>query len=53
MKMDWLRLEERIRVVLRAYIKGTLECKEALNQIDDALGEETGRGFELDWPPNS
>lgn len=46
--MNWLRLENRIRVILRAFVKGTIDCKEALNQIDDALGEETRRGCELD-----
>ena len=45
--IDWLNLEERIRKTLRRYVKTGLDPYEALEEIDNALGEETGRGWEL------
>lgn len=48
-KMDWLKLESRIRNVLYDfYVKGNLTAKETVDRIDDIVGEETGRGFAKD-----
>ena len=45
-KMDWLRLESRIRNALRSINEGA-DPMTALRAIDDAVGEETCRGRTL------
>lgn len=53
-KVDWLKLEDRIRNELRIYkinksSNDSFPAAEiALTGIDDILGEETGRGWELE-----
>lgn len=48
--MDWLRLESRIRAELRtlATHSDTRDHALILQRISDIMGEETGRGYELD-----
>lgn len=52
--MDWLRLESRIREVLRNFREHAADVAnpgnlawEYVHRISDILGEETGRGYEL------
>ncbi len=55
-KVDWLRLEQYIRKVLKNYhenLPNLISADLALHAIDDALGEETGRGFVFDHPKDS
>lgn len=51
LRMDWLKLESRLRQVLRTYAQvekpDLFQAQQALHTISDILGEETGRGFEL------
>lgn len=51
LRMDWLKMESRLRQVLRAYAQvekpTLLDARRALHALSDVLGEETGRGFEL------
>lgn len=46
--MDWLRLEQRIRQILRQCNSCSISFHEAIFMIDDIIGEETGRGYEID-----
>ena len=46
--VDWLRLESRIRAAFRLYSKGEFSAWDTLQGISGALGEETGRGFEME-----
>lgn len=46
-KMNWLRLETRLRNYLRDMLQGDIDKDTCLAAIDNALGEETGRGYEL------
>ena len=45
--MRWQDFEIRVRNALRMYKDGVLTAEECLLKVDDALGEETGRGFVL------
>lgn len=45
MKMDWLELEKRIRTILEKHYKKGINC-EAVNLIDDVIGDLTERGYE-------
>ena len=49
-EVDWLKLEQRIRQALRDYRDyphSGVDAWETLEAIDEALGDETGRGCEL------
>lgn len=45
-KMDWLRLETRIRESLRTYSRFQEDPEDTLREIDDILAEETRGGSE-------
>lgn len=47
-KVDWIKLEVRIRQTLRRYLSKDIDPYEALAEVDDTLGEETDRGRELE-----
>ncbi len=47
MKMDWLRLERRLRDTLKDYAADELNGDEAIVQIDNIIADETLRGCEL------
>lgn len=61
-KMDWLRLETRIREALDGYEKDILTFPElidsastarsALYLIAEIIGQETGRGYPMENIPN-
>ena len=46
-KMDWLRLETRLRESLSTYSRFQEDPEDTLREIDDILAEETRRGNEL------
>lgn len=46
-KTDWLRMEARLRAILRHFNGDLNDGTDALYMVSDVLGEETGRGFEL------
>jgi len=46
--INWLKLEDRIREALQGYKGELYDPDSALRRIDDAIGEETGRGWELE-----
>jgi hypothetical protein len=50
--MDWLRMEARLRAVLRHLNNGKCSTQTACYMMSDIIGEETGRGFELTKRPN-
>ena len=53
-RIDWLRLEKRIRAALRQqYLFPARDPMDTLEAIDNALGEETGRGWELEERPRA
>ncbi len=54
MKMQWLRMEARIREQLALYFEhhGSYDADIILTRISDIVGEETGRGYETDKQPS-
>ena len=55
MMMDWIRMEDRMRMVLREYYDKQFsdgvelsDAAQALDSISNILGTETGRGYPLE-----
>jgi len=45
--MNWEKMEFRLREVLESYRQFQIEPSNALQEISDIIGEETGRGYPL------
>lgn len=48
LRIDWLKVENGIRAELRRFRDERADPRAVLAEIDDILGDETGRGYELD-----